>query len=140
MQQHTHPRAFSGLGLVAILVVMLIVLALYFAAAPGGKSYAEAVGDSRDNALEFKQETDDRQMLTLAVQYQLETGKLPASPEDLGIEWMPEAKDEFGTLVRYESRKEGPATMLDVISAGQDLEHDTDDDEVLRSLRVPAMP
>jgi hypothetical protein len=53
---------------------------------------------------------------------------------------MDTSKDEFGTLVRYDQRTEGNVTFLDVVSAGEDLEHETEDDEVLRSLRVPAVP
>jgi hypothetical protein len=140
MNTHDTRHAFSGMGILGILVVLAIILALYFAAAPGGKSYVEAVGESRQQALDFKAETDDRQTLTLAVQYQIENGELPSGPEDLGVEWMDTSKDEFGTLVRYDRRTEGNVTFLDVVSAGEDLEHETEDDEVLRSLRVPAVP
>lgn len=130
--------AFSGLSLIGILVVLAIVLAVYFTAGPSGKSYVETVRDTRDRGREMAQQQDDRQLATLVFQYQLENDdKLPAGPEELGIEYLPGSKDEFGTLVRYEPRTEGRSTVLDIVSAGPDAEHETDDDEVLRTVALP---
>ena len=130
--------AFSGLTLIGLLVVVAIVLAIYFTAGPSGKSYAESVRDTRDAGREMAQEQDDRQLATLIFQFQLENDDaMPSGPEELGVEWMPTARDEFETLVRYESRTEGRSTLIDIVSAGPDTEHGTDDDEVLRSITLP---
>ncbi|MEM7755977.1 MAG: hypothetical protein AAF297_10120 [Planctomycetota bacterium] len=139
MQRHNTRPAFSGMTLVGLLVVLAIGLAIYFAAGPSGKSYAESVRDTRDRGRDMAQQQDDNQLATLVFQYQLENDdRIPAGPEVLGIEWMPGAKDDLGTLVRYEARTEGRGTVLDIISAGPDTEHDTDDDEVLRTITLPA--
>ena len=129
--------AFSGLGLVGVLVVMLIIMMLYFTAGPGGKSYVETVRQTQEQGRAVAAQIDEQQLVTLIVQHKLATDEYPAGPEELGVSAMPGYRDAWGTFYRFDARGEGNETWIDFVSAGEDREFDTDDDEVTRSVRVP---
>lgn len=129
--------AFSGLGLVGVLVVMLIITMLYFTAGPGGKTYVETVRDTQRQGQALAASIDEQQFVTLVVQHKLSTGEYPADPETLGVSTMPGYRDTRGVFFRFETRAEGNTTWLDFVSAGEDGEHGTEDDEVTRSVRIP---
>ncbi|MEM1186421.1 MAG: hypothetical protein AAGI53_15640 [Planctomycetota bacterium] len=137
MRYHAHRPAFGGLGLVGLLVVMLIIMMLYFTAGPSGKSYVETVQETRERGVQLKADIEYQQLVTMVVQHKLASNTYPDGPEDLGVANLPGYRDEHGTLIRFETRQEGNQNLMDVISAGEDRQHGTEDDVVMKTLNIP---
>lgn len=127
----------SGAAILGLLIVVLIIGLLYTMAGPSGNSALDNAVETRDNAKAMRTRIEMDQLTTMAVQHKLTTGEYPTTPEDLGVAGLPGYTDEFGTTVRFFIRSEGPANTIEVWSAGEDLEHGTEDDTMTGSARLP---
>jgi type II secretory pathway pseudopilin PulG len=128
-------RGWVGLGLLALLVVLGIVLVLYFGNF-GGSSYSQQMATSRQTARDIRAGIETRQLVLLIATTRQQTGRVPMTPAD--FEDVPPGtfRDPWGGELRWDYDDPRAPTQVTIRSAGADGEWGTDDD-VAQDERLP---
>lgn len=128
-EAHRTARGFSGAAILFLLIGVAVILILMFGNFGGGKSYTQAVSDTKKEGESLAQQLDYRQLGLLVAQYRLENDKLPASIDDLGV--APGTfKDQWGdpVTIRFDTTRAADAREVIIVSKGEDGRAGTEDD------------
>lgn len=120
-------RGFSGLGIIAILIVLAIVLFMYFG---GKKSYVQTVVEAKKQSEGMNLEIQAQQLGILVAEYRMNhNDAAPKTYNDLGAD-PASFLDKWGAPLRFrvDPTSAGRPPVLIVTSSGPDGQPDTEDD------------